>query len=210
MSMPRIAAAAASASSGEWASLTPPALPRPPVFTCAFTTTVPPIFSAAARASAGVSATIPASTGTPCASKRSRAWYSNRSTALRPSVDGHRAPNERSTRIVTAPRRYLHLERFAFRRPGPVAVQGPFRDNPDTVSRPHPVGWEASPTRSPTKGSIDGPHPARRQDHRRHRARPRTRVARRLHAHRRLGFGGAANRGARRRELHRDRPARHW
>ena len=37
----------ASASSGESASLTPPALPRPPVLTCALTTTVPPYCSAA-------------------------------------------------------------------------------------------------------------------------------------------------------------------
>ena len=47
------------------ASLTPPALPRPPVSTCALTTTGPPISSAAARASAGVSATRPWETGMP-------------------------------------------------------------------------------------------------------------------------------------------------
>ena len=42
MSMPRIAAACASASSGVFASLMPPAFPRPPTSTCALTTTGPP------------------------------------------------------------------------------------------------------------------------------------------------------------------------
>jgi hypothetical protein len=36
------------------ANLTPPAFIRPPVSTCDLTTVGPPIFSAAARASAGV------------------------------------------------------------------------------------------------------------------------------------------------------------
>ena len=43
-------------SSASWAlaaSLTPPALPRPPVSTCALTTTGPPSTSAACRASPG-------------------------------------------------------------------------------------------------------------------------------------------------------------
>ena len=51
--MPRISAARASASSGVSASLIPPALPRPPVSTCALTTTGPPSSAAAARASLG-------------------------------------------------------------------------------------------------------------------------------------------------------------
>src|SRR3954471_2673255 len=85
MSIPRMSAARSAASCGSCASLTPPALPRPPVFTCAFTTTTesgepPPSFSAAARASSGVVATCASSTGTPCAANRSRAWYSKRST----------------------------------------------------------------------------------------------------------------------------------
>ena len=79
-----MAFAASYASSGVLATLTPPALPRPPVLTCALTTTTPPSFSAAARTSSGVSAMMPASTGTPYFSKRSRAWYSNRSTLLCP------------------------------------------------------------------------------------------------------------------------------
>src|SRR5690625_3311855 len=82
MSMPRISLAYSYASSAFLATLTPPALPRPPILTWALTTVTPPSFSAAAFASSGVSATIPASTGTPCASKRSRAWYSYRSTGL--------------------------------------------------------------------------------------------------------------------------------
>ena len=69
MSMPRISAALACASSGLSASLTPPALPLPPVFTWAFTTTrgVPALakFAAISRASSGVWATLPSGTGTP-------------------------------------------------------------------------------------------------------------------------------------------------
>src|SRR6218665_2897973 len=89
MSRPRMLRAAAAASSGVVATLTPPALPRPPVFTCALTTTTPPSFSAAALASSGVSATMPASTGTPYCSNRSLAWYSYRSTRVFQSVSAH-------------------------------------------------------------------------------------------------------------------------
>ena len=81
MSRPRISAARSAASSGLRAILTPPALPRPPVFTWALTTTTGvPSSAAAARASSGVVAVMPRSTGTPYASKMSRAWYSYRST----------------------------------------------------------------------------------------------------------------------------------
>src|SRR3954469_7422974 len=81
MSIPRMSLARSAASCGSCASLTPPALPRPPVLTWALTTTVPPpSFSADARASSGVVATCASSTGTPCAANRSRAWYSKRST----------------------------------------------------------------------------------------------------------------------------------
>src|SRR5215211_5650342 len=80
MSMPRMSRARACASSGPSASFTPPALPRPPVFTWALTTTRPPSSSAPLRASSGALATAPGSTGTPCLAKTSFAWYSNRST----------------------------------------------------------------------------------------------------------------------------------
>jgi len=53
------------------ASFTPPALPRPPVSTCALTTTAPPISSAALRASSGVSASLPFETGMPTRLKSS-------------------------------------------------------------------------------------------------------------------------------------------
>ena len=57
MSMPRISAAFSAASSADRASLTPPALPRPPTLTCALTTTTPGwpprSCSAPARASSG-------------------------------------------------------------------------------------------------------------------------------------------------------------
>src|SRR5438128_1389693 len=52
MSRPMISFAFCSASSGPSASLTPPALPRPPVSTCALTTTLPPMPEAARRAKA--------------------------------------------------------------------------------------------------------------------------------------------------------------
>ena len=52
--MPRIARACASASSASFASLMPPALPRPPIWTWALTTTGKPSSSAASRACSGV------------------------------------------------------------------------------------------------------------------------------------------------------------
>ncbi len=58
------------------ASLTPPALPRPPVSTWALTTTGPPSSSAAARASAGVVASLPSETGIPTRRNSSLPWYS--------------------------------------------------------------------------------------------------------------------------------------
>src|SRR3954464_11380992 len=51
MSMPRMSAAFASASSAVGANFTPPALPRPPVLTCALTMTGRPSRSAAGRPS---------------------------------------------------------------------------------------------------------------------------------------------------------------
>src|SRR5512133_2050854 len=51
MSRPRIALAFSAASSASLASLTPPALPRPPVVTCAFTTTARPPRGPAGRVS---------------------------------------------------------------------------------------------------------------------------------------------------------------
>src|SRR5262249_40870478 len=74
--MPRICCAARWAASGSSAGLMPPALPRPPACTCAFTTTLPPIRAATARASAGVAATSPAGTATPNSRSRALAWYS--------------------------------------------------------------------------------------------------------------------------------------
>src|SRR3954469_19969446 len=80
MSRPRMSPARATASSGVSASLTPPALPRPPVLTCALTTTGLPMRSATPRAASAVLMVSPGSTGTPCLAKRSFAWYSMRST----------------------------------------------------------------------------------------------------------------------------------
>ena len=52
-------------SSTEAANFTPPALPRPPVCTCAFTITGVPKRSAAATASSTLKATSPSDTGMP-------------------------------------------------------------------------------------------------------------------------------------------------
>ncbi len=80
MLIPMILLACSFASAGVAASLTPPALPRPPVWTWAFTTTARPSFRAMASASSGVAATPPSNIGTPAFIKRSRAWYSCRFT----------------------------------------------------------------------------------------------------------------------------------
>src|SRR3979409_2593707 len=75
MSIPMICAAAARASSGVFASLIPPALPRPPTGTCALTATGPSSEHAAA-ASSGVRATLPGGIGMPSEASTSLAWYS--------------------------------------------------------------------------------------------------------------------------------------
>src|SRR5207249_10592599 len=74
--IPRICFATRSAAAASSATLMPPALPRPPAWTWAFTTTRPPSPDATARASAGVVATSPAGTGTPSSRSRALAWYS--------------------------------------------------------------------------------------------------------------------------------------
>ncbi len=76
MFRPRMSCACASAASASAAYFTPPALPRPPVYTWAFTITGAPIRSAAARASSGVSAISPSETGIPNRLKSCLPWYS--------------------------------------------------------------------------------------------------------------------------------------
>src|SRR5438270_34550 len=61
--MPIIFLVRSAASSASLASFTPPPLPRPPAWICAFTTTRPPNCLAAARASSGVSTTTPRGVG---------------------------------------------------------------------------------------------------------------------------------------------------
>src|SRR2546421_3507969 len=75
MSIPMIWAAALRASSAVFASLMPPALPRPPTGTCAFTATGPSL-AKAAEASSGVRATMPGGIGMPREASTSLAWYS--------------------------------------------------------------------------------------------------------------------------------------
>src|SRR5215468_2075543 len=123
ISMPRISCALACASSGPSASLTPPALPRPPVFTWAFTTTrdIPAAvnFSAIARASSGVRAMLPCGTGTPYSLNNSFAWYSNRSTDIRPRsgwIPQEAYPFALSPRAPAAPAKpHVIMEIWPFR-----------------------------------------------------------------------------------------------
>src|SRR5215212_6094166 len=66
-----------STSSIDLTTLTPPALPRPPAWICAFTThTGPPSSFAALTASSDVNAGRPCATGTPNFARTAFAWYS--------------------------------------------------------------------------------------------------------------------------------------
>ncbi len=75
--MPRISPASFLTSGIERASLTPPPLPRPPAWICAFTThTGPPSDSAAFTASSTENTGMPRGTGMPYLRKISLPWYS--------------------------------------------------------------------------------------------------------------------------------------
>ncbi len=76
------ASATVAASSGALAKPIPPALPRPPDRTCAFTATGPPSCPAIERASARLEATLPPGTGIPSLARSLFPWYSN-SRAIR-------------------------------------------------------------------------------------------------------------------------------
>src|SRR3954452_21156538 len=95
MSIPRMLLACSSASWRFWATLMPPALPRPPICTCALTTQGYPISSAAATASSTVVAGEPLGTGTPWRAKSCLPWYSSRSIGGRPSLSLRPAPDVR-------------------------------------------------------------------------------------------------------------------
>ena len=75
--MPSSASAWSRASSGERASLMPPALPRPPAWIWAFTAQMPPpSWRAAPSACSGVVARMPRGMATPNFLRISLAWYS--------------------------------------------------------------------------------------------------------------------------------------
>src|SRR5262245_29851749 len=74
--MPIISSAVWRACSGLFTTLMPPALPRPPAWTCAFTTTVPPMSRAACSASAAVVTKRPGGTSIPYSRSSALAWYS--------------------------------------------------------------------------------------------------------------------------------------
>src|SRR5213594_242617 len=75
--MPRIFEACSRTCSTDLASLTPPPLPRPPAWICAFTThTLPPSSRAAATASSTEKQGTPRGVATPYLRRISLAWYS--------------------------------------------------------------------------------------------------------------------------------------
>src|SRR5688572_32699558 len=75
--MPRIFFDRLRTSSIDFATLTPPPLPRPPAWICAFTThTLPPSFFAAATASSTLNAGKPRGVAMPNWRKISLPWYS--------------------------------------------------------------------------------------------------------------------------------------
>src|SRR5882724_9646928 len=78
--MPSIFLKTSPASSGLRASLTPPPLPRPPAWICAFTTTTPLPEAISSRAAATASSweltSLPRGTATPYPRRSSLAWYS--------------------------------------------------------------------------------------------------------------------------------------
>src|SRR3954447_19035743 len=90
MSMPRIAPACSRASSSFWAILMPPALPRPPIFTCALMAQGKPTSLAAETASSTVLAGRPSGTGIPCRAKSCLPWYSSRSIGGSDAIEGSR------------------------------------------------------------------------------------------------------------------------
>src|SRR3954447_14087683 len=79
MSMPTMLVACCCASLRSLATLMPPALPRPPICTCALITHGYPISSAASTASSTEVAGRPEGTGTPWRANSCLPWYSSRS-----------------------------------------------------------------------------------------------------------------------------------
>src|SRR5437763_247555 len=109
--MPRILPANSRTSSIDFASLTPPPLPRPPAWICAFTTqTLPPIACAALTASSTEKAGMPRGVGMPKRRRISLPWYSWIFTTS--SSAGLRRPSV-PLRIVPAHRVGGRLERMA-------------------------------------------------------------------------------------------------
>src|SRR5271169_5423786 len=111
--IPRILRARASASSGLFASLTPPPLPRPPAWICALTTARPPNSLAIRPASSGESVTWPRGVATPNPRRISLAWYS---CIFMATGKGIRRKTARS--MMKLP----HLLVFALAVPGPLAA----------------------------------------------------------------------------------------
>src|SRR5512135_3652030 len=90
--MPRISPAYCLTSSGDLATFTPPPLPRPPAWICAFTThTLPPSCCAAATASSTLKQATPRGVGTPNSRNIAFRWYSW-IFMMAPEQEGHDLP----------------------------------------------------------------------------------------------------------------------
>src|ERR1019366_6403827 len=146
MSRPRMLPAWVRTSSALSASLTPPALPRPPTFTWALTTTGYPDSSACATAWSTVSATPPLEMGMPNRAKYCLPWYSKRSTGSVP--------------LCLLGWFWFRLSTTAFRGDG-----GHERTAPDRAGRPPTPGIgsagavrrrQATPDVGPTHGRDSG------------------------------------------------------
>ena len=112
--MPRIFLASSTASSGLFASLTPPPLPRPPAWICALTTARPPNSFAIRPASSGRVRDRPRGVATPKPRRISFAWYSWIFMGPRKGI---RRKTARS--MMKLP----HILAFALAVPGPLAAQ---------------------------------------------------------------------------------------
>ena len=125
-------------SSSDFATLTPPPLPRPPAWICAFTTqTLPPSCFAASTASSTLKQAKPRGVATPYLRKISLPWYSwifmrPPSPSLRTIPDTTSAP---SSPLVSMRVAMVELERLPARRRAPRASRRRKSGSPRSAAR---------------------------------------------------------------------------
>src|SRR6185312_5090624 len=141
-------AAAERTDSRSRASLTPPALPRPPACTCALITqTEPPSARAASTASAALAATRPCGTGMPYVRNNSFAWYScrfmlGRVSWVRSSLFCQTSPGSCSRLRPDVQQLCRHTSPLSAFRPERPRLAG--NRARERVSADHPAGTPAS------------------------------------------------------------------